>query len=133
MDLPSNLDKELIKSIEVKNIDPENIDLENNLDLKIDLNNKKLLSKSASMELRIYLTPHQMKRIKQLEKKFNISTKEVIIKLLDFYYFQSFVDLSFVVSNLTTRIEKGVDRSFITQLKVIYTFIGHFLKKIKYL
>ena len=98
-----------------------------------DLSSFNIPIKSLSTELRVYLTPYQMKRLKQIEKDLNLSTKEVIIELLDLYYLNSAKDLSSFIKRLTIRIEKGINLSFITQLKIIYTFIGHFLKKTKYL
>lgn len=117
----------------LSNLNIQNIQVKDFSFLESERFSLNLPIKSISTELRVYLTPYQMKRLKQIEKDLNISTKEAIIELLDSYYLTSSEDLSSFIKRLTLRIQQGINLSFITQLRTIYTFIGHFLKKTKYL
>jgi hypothetical protein len=67
-----------------------------------------------------------------IKNKHNLSDERVITYLIDTYFLSgdTIYDLK---DRLSNRVSKGVPRSFINCLKVVYVYLGHILKKLNQL
>jgi hypothetical protein len=72
-------------------------------------------------------------RLTQLTKDKKITESQALEYLLDYYYLDNTYHLHTFSMQLSKRLFQGVDRSFIIYLRSIYTTIGHFLKKLRYI
>lgn len=72
-------------------------------------------------------------RLIQLTKDKQIAESQALEYLLDYYYLDNTYHLHTFSKQLSKRLFQGVDRSFIIYLRSIYTTIGHFLKKLRYI
>lgn len=72
-------------------------------------------------------------RLVKLTKNKQITENQALEYLLDYYYLDNTYHLSTLYKQLSYRLFQGVDRSFIIQLRSIYTTLGHFLKKLRYI
>lgn len=72
-------------------------------------------------------------RLTQLTKDKQITESQALEYLLDYYYLDNTYHLHTFSKQLSKRLFQGVDRSFIIYLRSIYTTIGHFLKKLRYI
>ena len=84
-----------------------------------------------TFEIRIKLPIKYRYILLEIEQELGISRKEIFLKLLELYYVDNYNTVEFIRRALLKRISKGINRSFVTQLKLLYTTLGHFLKKIK--
>ena len=72
-------------------------------------------------------------RLIKLTKNKQITENQALEYLLDYYYLDNTYNLNTLYKQLSYRLFQGVDRSFIIQLRSIYTTLGHFLKKLRYI
>lgn len=66
-----------------------------------------------------------------IKKEYRLSKEGTIVYLLQYYLLEDSIILSHLYRNLLIRLSKGINKVFIVQLKVLYTALGHFLKKTK--
>lgn len=79
------------------------------------------------------LSSFYKERLIKLIKDKNLTESQALEYLLDYYYLDNSYHLATLYKQLSRRLFQGVDRSFIIQLRSIYTTIGHFLKKLRYI
>lgn len=82
-------------------------------------------------EIRIKLPIKYRYILLEIEQELGISRKEIFLKLLELYHVDNYNTVEFIRRALLRRIGKGINKSFVIQLKLLYTTLGHFLKKIK--
>ena len=73
------------------------------------------------------------KRLEQFTDEVNIHPIEALEFLLDIYYLDNARVVRLLSKQLSKRLFKGVDRSFIIQIRTLYTVLGHFLKRLRYI
>jgi len=101
----------------------------------VQLNNNKysIRYKELSKETVYSLPLYYKEKLKQLSIQQNIPEKQVLEFLLDFYYLDNSRLINVLIKQLSNRLFQGVDRGFIIQLRTLYTMIGHFLKRLRYI
>ncbi len=77
-----------------------------------------------------YEVKERFERIKRENREEDI---EVLIRVINTYDLSSYEDLKHFKELMIKRIGLGVNKSFLIELKIIYTYLGHFLKKIRYI
>lgn len=87
----------------------------------------------VTKDLRISLAPVYRKKLQQIEAELGLSTREALIALIDLYFLETSSSVKILNKNILKRLSKGVNKSFLIQLKLLYTLLGHFLKKIRYI
>lgn len=95
------------------------------MDLKIN----KEVNLTVSSTLSLYYKELLVKLIKEKQ----LTESQTLEYLLDYYYLDNTYHLNTLSRQLSKRLSQGVDRSFIIQLRFIYTTLGHFLKKLRYI
>jgi hypothetical protein len=79
------------------------------------------------------LSPFYKDRLNKIIKEKRLTNSQVLEYLLDCYYLDNATHLTTLYKQLSQRLYQGVDRGFIIQLRIIYTAIGHFLKRLRYI
>jgi len=75
---------------------------------------------------------HDLTELKKLfYKKSNISDNRTIGDLIHFYKLTSVIDFIHLNELIKNRIKKGINRDQLWQLKLLYTYLGHFLQQLK--
>lgn len=95
----------------------------------MDLNVNKEVNLTINSTLSLYYKELLVKLVKEKE----LTEAQVLEYLLDYYYLDNTYHLNTLSKQLSKRLFQGVDRSFIIQLRSIYTTIGHFLKRLRYI
>jgi hypothetical protein len=83
--------------------------------------------------LSIQLSNDDYQRFIKLKSNPNDSNTETFLKLLNLHSLNNSQSLRYFKSILSSRIYLGVGYSFICELRLLYTLIGHFLKKARYI
>lgn len=79
------------------------------------------------------LPPLYARKLQQIKRvNDNCTNEEAIALLIDLYYLDSYKDLKTFYKSLSARIDQPLDKPFLYKLKLIYTYLGHFLRKINY-
>lgn len=124
------------REIKIKDL-PEDISIKEDTTPSISLEiDGKIVNVPLSVvgrEIRIGLSSVYRQKLYRIERELQLSTKETIMALMDFYYMDNPKVVQVLNKNLRTRIAKGVNQSFLLQLKLLHAFTGHFLKKIRYI
>lgn len=84
-------------------------------------------------QIRLYLSPFQKAKVIKLKQELNLSSRELFVHLLDSMLLDDVKDIAWFRYSLSKRLKKGVGYSYIIQLKLLYSIIGIFLKKINHL
>ncbi len=92
-----------------------------------------LKNKEVSLTVNSTLSLYYKERLVKLIKDKQLTESQALEYLLDYYYLDNTSHLNTFSKQLSYRLFQGVDRSFILQLRSIYTTIGHFLKKLRYI
>lgn len=87
----------------------------------------------VNLTIQSTLSSYYKKRLTQLTKDKNLTEQQALEYLLDYYYLDNTYHLHTFFKQLSKRLFQGVDRSFIIMLRTIYTTIGHFLKRLRYI
>lgn len=79
------------------------------------------------------LSLYYKEKLVKLVKDKQLTESQALEYLLDYYYLDNTSHLNTLSKQLSSRLFQGVDRSFIIQLRSIYTTLGHFLKRLRYI
>lgn len=79
------------------------------------------------------LNLYHKERIRQISIRQNIPEKQVLYFLVDYYYLDNSRLVNVLIKQLLNRLFLGVDKGFIIQVRMLYTTLGHFLKKLRYI
>ena len=77
------------------------------------------------------LSPHVERRLNQLSVETNQTTDELIHQLIDCYEWSEPSDVHLLQQQLRGRVIKGINGPFICELRLLYTYIGHLLTRIR--
>lgn len=87
------------------------------------------------MKLKDHYSPEIRNRLTQLKialyKTPNIKDEQLLADLLDMYEFSTLSAYKNCLNLIKKRVSKGVTKKELFQLKLIYSFLGHFLQKLK--
>ncbi|MBD2201568.1 hypothetical protein H6G33_09435 [Calothrix sp. FACHB-1219] len=84
-------------------------------------------------DIRIPIEDEAIPKFLALQDYLSLSKKETLIYLINFYYQTEYSHVMEARRNILKTIYKGVDIRYITQIKLLYTALGHFLKRARYL
>ncbi len=87
----------------------------------------------SSNRLRFCFSPVYKKRFVDLQNELGLSNRELLYFLIDNVNVEETKSLSLFRKKLNKKIKQGVGLDYIIQLKLLYTTIEIFLKKINYL
>lgn len=119
--------------IEILNTNCIKRDYKNRLKFKINNSSIFLNEELLELDIKYNLSPFYKERLVDLCKSNDITEKESLTFLLDYYYLDSAATMKLLSKQLRDRLNKGVNKPFIIYLRNLYTVIGHFLKKLRYI
>ena len=116
-------------------IDSNCIDRSNRNNLQVTLNNKvyTIKYKDISKETIFKLSLYYKTKLKDISITENIPESQLLDFLIDYYYLSNSLSINVLIKQLSKRLFLGVDKGFIIQIRTLYTTLGHFLKKLRYI
>ncbi len=72
-------------------------------------------------------------KLTRIQEDLNLPTEAVFIQLIDLYYLEDIEAITLMRKRLTLRLSKGLNKRAVTQLRLIYSLLGHLLQKLRYL
>jgi hypothetical protein len=85
----------------------------------------------AEEKVELDLSLQYRMRLARLAGELELSNEELIEFLIDLINLPGSTEISLLKKAISKSINRGVNYSFIKSIKSLYTFLGHFLKKIK--
>lgn len=79
------------------------------------------------------LPPLYACKLQQIKEVNGITDLQAIALLIDLYTVESHKEIKLITNQISRRLDKGIDAPFLFKLKYLYTFLGHFLRKINYI
>ena len=79
------------------------------------------------------LPPLYARKLQQIKEVNSITDLQAIALLIDLYTLESHKEIKLITNQISRRLGRGVDAPFLFKLKYLYTFLGHFLRKINYI
>lgn len=105
------------------------------MDIKINDSNciENINKEYFKTDIQFTLSPYYKERLVLLCKENRIEESEGLRLLLDYYWLDNAIMMQLLSKKLRYRLSKGVNRFFLIYLRTLYTIIGHFLKRIRYI
>lgn len=94
---------------------------------------KKIPEDLLDLNVSYTLSPFYKYRLNTLILENNLDKTQALEFLLDIYTVDNSRHFKVISRQLLKRMRQGVDRSFIIQLRTLYTIVGHFLKRLRYI
>ena len=101
----------------------------------IEIENKYYIISEKELELSIKseVSMYYKRKITEIMKEQKLREEEVLEYLIDYYYLDNVNHLHTFFRKLSKRLSQGVDRNFIIKIRTIYTVLGHFLRRLRYI